>query len=95
MKAFQLEINGETEIIAAETNIHALRFYCDLTGIGITDSDFSNDDTIIEIPEKKWKKLKVRNTDYDEKDPEDKPEWTLEELMKGLVSPDLISTTVQ
>lgn len=95
MNLYSLSINGETEMIAAKTNIQALRFYCGLTGFDIRDADFSDDDTIEEFPKEKWADTMVLNTDYDENDPEDKKERSVLEMMEGLTEPELISSSIE
>lgn len=94
MKAFELKTDGETEIIAANTNIEALQFYFELTGIDFID--LKPEDTINEIPKRKWKGIKIRNDKYDEfnvDNTESKELFTLLELMEGKTTPDLISST--
>lgn len=93
MKAYNLNIGGEDEVIAADTIIQALNYYAKTTGFEL-NVDFSDEDDIWEVPESEWADHIVTNTDYDESDPEDKPSWTLAELMKGRVEPALISSTV-
>ena len=88
MKAFKI-IGAEQETVSANTNIEALKFYCEETGIDLTD--FSNEDSIEEIPESEWKDFQIENTEREEGEPEF---TTLAEEMKGLKEPTLICSTV-
>lgn len=93
MNAYQFEVGGETEIIAANTIFEALKFYTGLNGF--TLDDFDKDDDIEEIPKDKWETVTVRNTEHSETEKDSKEEYTLAELMEGLVDPSYLSTTVQ
>lgn len=93
MNAYQLEVNGETEIVAANTIFEAIKYYASLNDLSL--SDFDNNDTIEEIQPQTWNDFTIRNTDFDPNDKDDKEEFTLSEMMEGIVEPELISTTNQ
>ena len=88
MKAFKI-IGAEQETVAANTNIEALKFYCEETAIDLID--FSNEDSIEEIPESEWDNFLIENTERSEGD---QKYTTLSEEMKGLKEPTLICSTV-
>ena len=91
MKAYELHTDGETEIIAANTVIEALKFYSSLNGYQL--DDFDNDDTIEEIPMQTWHDVKIANTEYDSDDKTDKEVFTLFELMGTVKEPELIGSS--
>jgi len=97
LKIFELNwVNqGEKEWVAAETNIHALIVY---TGITYTSlSDFDDEDFITEVPQEEWEKLSVRNTEFDESEPEDDDnfrEMTFKKWIETHNSPDIIAGTM-
>ena len=93
MRAFNFKINGEEEIVAAETYIEAMRYYCKTNGWDLLGSDFDNKDDIEEIPEHKWGEIEVTNTEYDDNDPEDLETVTLKMLMDGVVTPEIITSS--
>jgi len=89
MRLFEIQVDGEKERIGAKNPIEALKYYLDLT-----NSDLDWVDDIIEIPKNNWKCITVKNWDHDPENPDDMMEsWTAEELMKGLTSPEHISTS--
>lgn len=79
MRLFELKYNGETEWIAATTNIHALKVWSALTDNGISELD--NEDEIREIPVEDWPTLTIGNQEYDSEDPNDWETKTLAEYM--------------
>jgi hypothetical protein len=91
MKIFQLNTQGESEFISSESLIKAILFYHNLTGNNI--EDFDDDDTIIEIPQKKWKDYKITNGDFDVNDTDDWQTKTFEEYMKDASESELICST--
>jgi hypothetical protein len=94
MKIFELRWNSqdEKEWIAANTNIEALKFYCSETSTDL--HELEDEDEIVELPREKWAEMNVRNTDYDETDPDDWEEKTFEEFMKDITRPDIIAGTM-
>lgn len=84
MKAYEFQISGEEEIISANTLIEALKFYKDLTGLGL--DDFANEDDIYELPREKWKDYKLKH--------EGGAMSNVEAEMKAMPSPSLICSTV-
>ena len=93
MKAFRIYHQGEEFIVAAETNVGALRHMM-MTMQLVIDLDFDGTEEIEKIPEKNWDGINIRNGEYDKSDLESKPEHTLRELMEGLTNPDLLGSTV-
>ena len=92
-KIYEIQINGEKEWICADTAIEALKFYCSLTDISI--SEFENDDDIVEVPKEKWSEMTIVDTEgeYDEETgwPVNK---TFSEYMETeATSADIIATT--
>lgn len=87
MKIFEIKwtSQGESEWIAADNVIHALKVYCSITDMDI--SDFSDDDEIIEVPKKNWSDLTVK-----EEDAEDA--ITFKQWMKENKGPDIIAGTM-
>lgn len=89
MRLFELRVDGEKERIAAKNPVEAIKYYVDLT-----DVELESMEDIIEIPKETWKDIVIKNLEYNEEDPDDMMEsWTAEELMKGLKSPEYISTS--
>lgn len=95
MKAFKINQDGEVFILAAETNLGAIRCLCNVMSWDL-DIDFDGSEEIEEIPEEKWDEVTVVNQDYDEEvdEPEMKDEYTLRETMEGVTKPYLIGSTV-
>lgn len=87
MKIFELRWTkqDEKEWIAADTNIEALKKYCSITGMDL--SDFDELDEIIEIPESEWDKFSVREEDREEA-------ITFRQWMKENKYPDIIAGTM-
>ena len=63
-----------------------------VTGTDIVDLE--DEDEIIEVSKEEWSKMIVRNTEYDETDPDDFEENTFEEWMKQNPSSDIIAGTM-
>ena len=94
MRVFAFQIGGETEYVSGNTIIQAIKHYCDNSAMELIDLiDLDDSDDIREVPEEKWSDIQVRNSEYDETDPHDKEVFTLEELVKGTVSPQLLCGT--
>ena len=62
-KIYEIHINGEKEWICADTSLEALKFYCGLTDILLTE--FEDDDDIIEVPKEKWSKMNIVDTEVE------------------------------
>ena len=94
MKIFELRWTSqdEKEWVSGRTIIEALKTYLSVTGTDIVDLE--DEDEIIEVPKEEWSKMTVRNTDYDETDPDDFEEMTFEEWMKQNPSSDIIAGTM-
>lgn len=94
LKVFELRWNkqDEKEWICAHTNIEALKTYLSMTSTDIVDLD--DEDEIVEIPESEWSKITIRNSEYDENDPEDFESQTIEEYMRDQLRPDIIAGTM-
>lgn len=87
MKIFEIiwTSQGEKEWVAADTNMHALKIYCDITDMSITD--FECDDEIVELPKRKWGKYTVKDEDAEEP-------ITFKQWMKEHTRPDIIAGTM-
>lgn len=94
MKIFEFKWTSqdESEWVAANTLIEALKTYLATTGMDITELE--DDDEIIEVPKEKWPELNVRNTDFDPKDPDDWEEQTFEQWMGENHTPGIIAGTM-
>lgn len=94
LKVFELRWvkQGEKEWMCAHTNIEALRTYFNITDTDITDLDY--EDEVIEVPKEKWAEIIINNSEYDESDPDDWAQKTVEEYMKTATSPDIIAGTM-
>lgn len=94
MKVYALELNGETEWVAANTAIHALKFYEESTGLGL--SDFENDDSIYEVKTDKWDAILIADEDAPLTEDGQYQKKTLKEIMneEDRDDPFLIATTV-
>ncbi|HPT69349.1 MAG TPA: hypothetical protein PKW50_04325 [Syntrophomonas sp.] len=80
MKVFEITWHDvEKEWIAAPSIIGAIKFYCSETSFDV--SDFDDEDEIREVPKEEWETMKIKNTEYDPNDPDDKEEFTVAELM--------------
>ncbi len=66
MKIFEIAFTkeGERAWIYAETIIDAIKTYCYVTGTDLVDLDST--DEIAELPEEKWSKYTVIDSEYDE-----------------------------
>lgn len=82
MKIFELQFTrqDECEWISGRTAIEALKTY--LSNMGDDFSDLEDEDEITEVPKEKWSEMTVRNTNYDETDPNSHEKITFEEWMK-------------
>ena len=78
--------------VSGRTIIEALKTYLSVTGTDIVDLE--DEDEIIEVSKEEWSKMIVRNTEYDETDPDDFEENTFEEWMKQNPSSDIIAGTM-
>ena len=94
MKIFELRWTSqqEKEWVSGRTMIEALKTYLLTTGIDIVELD--DDDDIVEVPKEEWSKLIVRNTEYNENDPDDVEEMTFEQWMEENQNPDVIAGTM-
>ena len=94
MKIFELRWTSqdEKEWVSGRTIIEALKTYLSVTGTDIVDLE--DEDEIIEVSKEEWSKMIVRNTEYDETDPDDFEENTFEEWMKQNPSSDIIAGTM-
>lgn len=93
LKIFQIIWHdGESDWIAAYTNMDALQVYCGETSTDITDWD--EKDEIVEVPRSLWPEKVVINTEYDPDDPEDIKSQTFEDYMKKATKSGLIATTI-
>ena len=94
MKIYELRRTSQDqkEWVSGRTVIEALKTYFATTDTSIIDLDY--EDEIIEVPKEKWSKMTVRNTEYDENDPDDFEEMTFEEWMKQNPSSDIIAGTM-
>lgn len=65
-KIYEFQINGEKEWVCADTLVEALKTYCAITDMSITD--FEDDDDIVEVPKEKWAEMEIVDTEaeYDE-----------------------------
>jgi len=81
MKIFQFETGGEKEFYAAPTWLKALTEYCNISDQRI--DELPDDLELDEIPESKWDKMKVENTEYDSSDPDDWETKTFREAIEG------------
>lgn len=86
MRLFCLTLNGDREYVSAYTPIQALKFYCEEFGYSI--QDFKDDDNIIEISQFLWKTISVQDT-------ENEGHLNMEDLMQGIVKPELIATSYE
>lgn len=87
MKLFCLTINGDREYVSGNTSIHALKWYCKETGLDL--SEFEDGDVIFEVDKVLWRCISVRDTELGVDD------LTMEDLMSGVVRPDLIATSYE
>lgn len=93
MKIYELRwTSQEKEWVSGRTAIEALKTYLATTDTSIIDLD--DEDEIVEVPKEEWAKMTVRNTEYDENDPNDFEEMTFEEWMKQNKSSDIIAGTM-
>lgn len=85
-KIFEInwESQGEKEWVAADTNIEALKKYCQITGMDI--GDFEDEDSITELPKYKWSQYTVKE--------EDEKEITFKQWMKENPRADIIAGTM-
>ena len=86
MKIFEIKWTkyDETEWVAADTNIEALKTYCEMTSMDL--DDFDDADEIVELPKSKWGKYTVKT--------EDEGEMTFKQWMKENSKPDIIAGTM-
>lgn len=94
MKIYELRQTSqdEKEWISGRTSIESLKTYFAITDTSIIDLD--DEDEIVEIPKEEWPKMTVRNTEYDETDPDDVEEMTFEQWMKENPTSDIIAGTM-
>lgn len=87
MKIFEIRwtSQGEKEWVAADTNIEALKKYCQITSVDL--DDFDDQDEIIELPKSEWGKYTV-------KDEDDQRVITFKQWMKENKHPDIIAGTM-
>jgi len=89
MKIFEIIYkDGEKQWVAASTNIEALQ---EVLSIESTDIDLMAE--IKELPEDKWDKWCVTNTEYDETDTEDWESKTFREFLNQTDHAQIISAT--
>lgn len=87
MKVYEIQIGDHKTWMCANTNIEALKKHEEMTGMMLVD--FEKEDSIVEIPRKKWKDYRII---YDESN-ESKP-TTFEQYMKTAESADMIASNV-
>jgi len=94
MKIYELRwtYQDEKEWVSGRTIIEALKTYFATTDTSIIDLD--DEDEIVEVPKEEWSKMTVRNTEYDENDPDDFEEMTFKEWMEQNQSSDIIAGTM-
>ena len=94
MKIFELKWTSqdEKEWVSGRTIIEALKTYLSVTSTDIVDLE--DEDEITEVPKVEWSKMTVRNTEYDENDPDDFEEMTFEQWMKENTTSDIIAGTM-
>ena len=87
MKIFQLTWgDGEREYISANTNVDAIKVYCQDCSFDVWD--FEDDCEINEIPEDEWEKFTIKMDDF-EGDEDSKiitfVEWMKQNLESGYI----------
>ena len=94
MKIYELRWTSqdEKEWVSGRTVIEALKTYFATTDTSIIDLD--DEDEIVEVAKEEWSKMTVRNTEYDENDPDDFEKMTFEEWMEQNQSSDIIAGTM-
>jgi hypothetical protein len=83
MKVFQFILDGDTEMVAANT-VHAQLNSNDI-------GDYSDTDDVSEVPPEKWSDIKIKNNEAEEGE---KEEYTLSEMMEDVNEPELICTSI-
>lgn len=74
---FKLESPDRTEWCQAKSQLHLLQSYekeC---------SGFHDIESVTEISDEEAKTIMLKNSDYDENDPNDSPEWSLYDAVVG------------
>lgn len=61
MKIYRIDTNGQSDWIASNSIISALRYYESVTDMGLFD--FDDGDDIVEIPQQEWKNHNILNTE--------------------------------
>lgn len=87
MKLYCLTVDGDIEYVSGYTPIQALKFYCEETGLGL--SELEDGDTITEVPKLLWGTISVKDTEGGGEN------LTMEDLMSDVVRPELIATSYE
>lgn len=94
MKIYELRwtSQNEKEWISGRTIIEALKTYLSITDLDMVD--FADEDEIIEVPQEEWSNMTVRNTEYNENDPDSFEEITFNEWIKRNPISNIIAGTM-
>lgn len=74
---YQLKFNNKTEYAQAKSQLHLLKSYNN------EFDDFDDIEEVIEVTDEEASKIMLKNTDYNENDPDDVKEFSLFDSVVG------------
>lgn len=91
MKIYEVGFGTEKYWVAANTVIEALRVLSNDEDVSF--EYYEDTDDVVEMEQSKWNDIYVKNSDYDETDPDDWEEKTFAEFMDDVKEPECICST--